>query len=80
MSHYTLPKRYQIFLSVLLIITFDVKLNYFNSAIHLCGPTRLHCGATAFFEANIKLEKRCSFVSELGKSRTIGEDTDKHRR
>lgn len=26
-------------------------------AIHLCGPTRLHCGATAFFEANIKLEK-----------------------
>lgn len=57
MSHYTLPKRYHMFLSVLLIITFDVKLNYFYSAIHLCGPTRLHCGATAFFEANIKLEQ-----------------------
>lgn len=57
MSHYTLPKRNHIFLSVLLIITFDVTLNYFNSAIQIFGPTRVSCGATAFFKANIELEK-----------------------
>lgn len=56
MLYYSLLKCYYIFLSVLFIIIFDVKLNYFNLVIYLCGFIRLYCGVIVFFEVNIKLE------------------------